>query len=409
MNLNTRDNVLISEENKAIKLFILLFYFIYIGYDVFYYFVFPKYTNKEVGLPDGGFGFLVYVLLLAILPLAIYYIKKRNPFPIKYIFLLLYILIEFSNYYLIYYGKDIPFRGGHVIELFFILFSPIFVNKKYFWLVLSSMVLKYITYGLLFHSKNIIIATVLILFISIVAYILLTRFYSYVKSLTKAYEDSREIEKLAVIGQMATAIAHEIKNPLSSLKGFTQLQQEVGKGNDLYYGIMLSEIDRINSIVSDLLVLGKPNNTIKSSKSLEDIIHYVIKMLEPHGARLSMNFQVIIDDSPVLICDENQLKQVLINLLKNAMEAMPEGGTVTIQTQEKNGYAVVSVIDEGCGIEQEKLAKLGEPFYTTKQNGTGLGLMVTRKIIEEHSGIFSINSELNKGTAVTISLPLDHN
>ncbi|MGA9226130.1 MAG: two-component sensor histidine kinase, partial [Mesobacillus sp.] len=118
MNINTRNEVLILEENKTIKLFIWLFYFIYIGYDFFYYFIFPKYTNKEVGLPEGGLGFLVYVLLLAILPLAIYFIKKRNPFPIKYIFLIFYILVEASDYYLIYFESDLPFRGGHVIELF---------------------------------------------------------------------------------------------------------------------------------------------------------------------------------------------------------------------------------------------------------------------------------------------------
>lgn len=405
MKLNTRDEVLILEENKAIKLFIWLFYFIYIGYDLFYYFVFPKYTHKPIGLPDGGLGFFVYVLLLALLPFAIYYIKIRNPFPIKYIFLLFYILIEFSDYYLIYYGKDIPFRGGHVIELFFILFSPIFVNKKYFWLVVSSLVLKYLTYGLLFHSRNILLATVLIIFISIVAYILLTRFYSYVNSLTKAYEDSRENEKLVVIGQMATAIAHEIRNPLSSLKGFTQLQQEKDKGDEQYYSIMLNEIDRINAIVSDLLILGKPNTALKSPKDLGDIIKYVFSVVQPQANRLNIDIELELNDSSILLCDENHMKQVFINIIKNAMEAMPNGGTVRVLSESKGGFAEVVIIDEGCGIEPEKVDRLGEPFYTTKQNGNGLGLMVTKKIIEEHGGEFSIMSELNKGTMVLVKLP----
>ena len=406
MNINTREAILISEENKAIKFFIILFYFIYFGYDLFYYFILPGFTAKETGLPEGGLGFLVYGLVFLALPPAVYFIRKRNPFPIKYIFLFFYTVIEFINYFLIYFNTDIPFRGGHVIELVFIIFSPIFVNKKYFWLVVSTMLLKYITYGLLFNGGNIILAIGLIIFISMVAYILLNRFNSYVHSLTKAYEDSKENEKLAVIGQMATAIAHEIKNPLSSLKGFTQLQQEKDKDGEHYYPIMLNEIDRINSIVTDLLILGKPNTALKSPKSLLNIIEYVLTILQPQADRLDIRVELKLDESPILLCDENQLKQVFINLIKNSMEAMPEGGNLTILSENTGGYAVVSVVDEGCGIEPDKLAMLGEPFYTTKQNGTGLGLMVTKKIIEEHGGNFTISSKQTKGTNVTITLPL---
>lgn len=405
MKNNTREILLISEENKAIKLFIWLYYLIYIGYDFFYYFIYPPYMNKEIGLPEGGLGFLHYILIFIPLVLAFYFFKKKNPYPIKYFFLGFYVMVEFINYFMIYYGEDLAFRGGHVVELLFILFSPIFVSKKYFWIVSTTMLLKYVVYGMLFHSSNVILPSILIIFFTLVAFILLNRFYSYLRALSTAHEELRESEKLAVIGQMATAIAHEIKNPLSALKGFTQLQQEKDKADEQYYPIMLNEIDRINSIVTDLLVLGKPNTGIKFPKSLLDIIQYVVTITEPHTVRKNIKIELNGNVSPVLLCDENQLKQVFINLVKNAMEAMQDGGTVTINFEEKDGFAVFSVEDEGCGIEPDKISKLGDPFYTTKQNGTGLGLMVTKKIIEEHNGEFFINSELHKGTTVTVKIP----
>jgi signal transduction histidine kinase len=112
--------------------------------------------------------------------------------------------------------------------------------------------------------------------------------------------------------------------------------------------------------------------------------------------------------SPVLVhCEENQLKQVFINLLKNAMEAMPKGGKILLQVEEDDsGFAVLRVIDEGEGISKDRLQKLGEPFYTNKEKGTGLGLMISQRIIEGHRGTLKIESELGKGTAVTITLPL---
>jgi signal transduction histidine kinase len=406
MNDKTRELVLISEERKAVRLFLWLFYFIYIGYDLFYYLIYPTSVNKEPGLPEDGLGFVMYIAIFIPLLLAFYFIKKKNPYPIKYLYLGVYLTVEFVNYFMIYYGEDIPFRGGHVIELLFILFSPIYVNKKYFWFVSIPMLLKYVVYGMFFHSPNVILPVILILFVILVAFIILNRFYSYMGALSKAHEDLREREKLAVIGRMATAIAHEIKNPLSSLKGFTQLQQEKDKGDEQYYSIMLNEIDRINSIVTDLLVLGKPNTAIKKPVSLLEIIEYVLTIIKSHSVRKNIKIELKNNNSIVLLCDENQLKQVFINIIKNAMEAMPDGGTVTIDSEVNDERAFISVRDEGCGIPPDKIAKLGEPFYTTKQNGNGLGLMVTKKIIEEHEGTFNIESELEKGTSVTITLPI---
>ncbi|MBT2637774.1 ATP-binding protein [Bacillus sp. ISL-39] len=400
-----KNSVLVYEEVKAVKFFLWTFYIILVPYDFIYYYLIPYFTKEEIGLPLGGLGFLYHVFLFALIPLAIYLVKVDQPEKIKYIYFIAFTFLDFINNFLIYWGTDKEFNSGHILEIYFILFSPIFVSSRFFWTMTIGIFLKYLSTGVIFQTTEVLIAMALIIFIGVIAWILLTRFQSYVKAITSIYEDLRQKEKLAVIGQMATAIAHEIKNPLSSLKGFTQLQQEKDKGDEQYYPIMLNEIDRINAIVNDLLILGKPNTGVKTPKRLVDIIQYVISVIDPHAQRKDIHIEYDVDDSAVLLCDENQMKQVFINLIKNAMEAMPDGGTVTIESKTDGGRPIISVRDEGCGIPPEKLAKLGEPFYTTKQNGNGLGLMVTKKIVEEHEGTLNIQSEMEKGTVVTISIP----
>jgi signal transduction histidine kinase len=401
-----KNSILVYEEIKAVKFFLWTFYIILLPYDFIYYFLVPYFNKDVMGLPDGGLGFFFHILLFLLLPLAGFLVKRGEPEKVKYVYFLAFVLIDSINNFMIYWGTDHEFKSGHVLEIYFILFSPIFVNKRFFWTMTLGFFIKYSFFGLVFQSPKVLVPMGLIIFIAVISWILLTRFQSYINAITAIHNDMRQKEKLAVIGQMATAIAHEIKNPLSSLKGFTQLQQEKDKGDEQYYPIMLNEIDRINAIVNDLLILGRPNTAVKTPKKLVEIIDYVISVIDPHAQRKDIHIQNETDQSTVLLCDENQLKQVFINLIKNAMEAMPDGGTVTIHSEIKENHTFISVKDEGDGIPPEKLAKLGEPFYTTKQNGNGLGLMVTKKIVEEHEGALTIQSELEKGTCVTIHLPI---
>jgi len=408
MNLFKKNSALVYEEVKAVKFFLWTFYIILFAYDLAYYFVVPYYNDLRTGFPEGSMGFVMHFLLLFLLPIAVYLIKTNSPEKIKYIYMFSFMFLDITNNAMIFYGNDKEFTGGHILEIYFILFSPIFVDKRFFKVTTIGFTMKYLLDGILFHSNNVLFPIALILFISAITWVLLSRFQSYLAAITSIHDDLRQKEKLAVIGQMATAIAHEIKNPLSSLKGFTQLQQEKDKEDDQYYSIMLSEIDRINAIVTNLLILGRPNSGVKSVKNQREIIEYVLLMIEPHADRLNVKIKLDLTDNPMLMCDENQLKQVFINLVQNAIESMPEGGIVNITSQVDKDFTTIYIKDKGCGIEPDKLQKLGEPFYTTKENGNGLGLMVTRKIIEEHNGQFFIKSELNKGTTVEVILPVIH-
>jgi len=406
MNDGTREEVLRIEEVKAVKLFTLLFYFVYIGYDFAYYYLFPFYNQGEIGLPDKGLGYYLYGALFLLLPIVPYLIKKGQPFLIKYIYFYAFLLLDVINNLLIYWGTDSPYMNGNLVEVLFLIFSPIFVNKRFFWIITVSLVLKYIMYGALFHTATVLFPILLVLFLALFGWIVLTRFISYINGMIFAYEEGKQKEKLAVVGQMAASIAHEIKNPLSALKGFTQLQLEKDKSNENFYPIMLNEIDRINLIVSDLLILGKPSGATKTQVRIEEILKYVVSIIEPQASRQIITLRTeIAGPLPYVYCDENQLKQVFLNLIKNSVESMVDGGFIDIKARFTNKEFVISVQDEGEGIPQEQVEKLGEPFYTTKPNGTGLGLMVTKKIIEEHNGKLEISSTPKKGTKVTIILP----
>jgi len=216
----------------------------------------------------------------------------------------------------------------------------------------------------------------------------------------------RYSDKLSVIGEMAAGIAHEIRNPLTALRGFIQLMQVYGNNQD-YTQIMLSELDRINFIVSELLVLAKPQAVQFRNKQIKPLLYDVVTLLETQAIMSGVQIQTeFMPDDSYVNCEENQLKQVFINILKNAIEAMPNGGCVQIKTKWIDDSKIsISFIDEGSGIPEEQIPKLGEPFYTTKDQGTGLGLMVSYKIVRDHGGKIEITSQKNIGTAVTVTLP----
>jgi len=213
-------------------------------------------------------------------------------------------------------------------------------------------------------------------------------------------------EKLALLGQMAAGIAHEIRNPLTSIRGFIQLfKSHLLK--DEYFDIVLSELDRINAIVSEFLVLAKPTAAVYKECDITELLNDVVTLIGTQSILNNVEIAVEYETHlPMVSCEENQLKQVFLNLFKNAIEAMPDGGNIVVNVRKKGaGQIAIQIIDEGVGIPKERLSTLGEPFYTTKEKGTGLGLMTCYKIIESHHGFLDIQSTVNKGTTIEIILP----
>ncbi len=224
----------------------------------------------------------------------------------------------------------------------------------------------------------------------------------------RAEELVHRSDKLSAVGQLAAGIAHEIRNPLTAIKGFTQLLQEGAQRDVQYYQVILSELDRVNLIVDEFLLLAKPSPSMFRSCNVEQMLLAIITLLEPQAilqnVRILPTIAAGIDQIEI---EENQIKQVLINLLKNAIEAMPDGGDLIIELrQEEEGLMRIRFIDQGCGIPEEQLHKVGDPFFTTKEKGTGLGLMVSHKIIEDHGGQLEIHSTVGVGTTIDVLLPL---
>ncbi len=400
---------LIYEEREALKVFILLFYIIFFLYDIIYYFAYPAMNINEarIGWPEGGMGIGVYILVISLFPISIYLQKQGYVYFVKYLFLIGYMLIDLINNLMIYLHSDRVFENGNMVEIFLILFAPIFVNRKYFYFVSCSVIGKYLFFTLLLQDIKVVIPLVLCVFFCIISHSLLKRFQSYVRTVVEMMSNMKETENLAVIGTMSTTIAHEIRNPLTALKGFTQIQKERNLEDTMSYEIMLQEIERINEFVSELMLLGKPKPTNYEWCNIREILLYVVQLMESYATQYKVKFHLQVDGNlPVINGDDKQLKQVLLNIIKNGIESMPKGGDIQIHAYKKAGENLcISIEDQGFGIENEKIEKIGKAFYTTKENGTGLGLMITYKIIEEHQGSIAIQSSMGVGTKVEIYLP----
>ncbi|WP_227939429.1 PAS domain-containing sensor histidine kinase [Alkalihalobacillus deserti] len=233
-----------------------------------------------------------------------------------------------------------------------------------------------------------------------------TGFSRDVTQLIETENRLRKAEKLSVVGELAASVAHEIRNPLTALKGFVQLFKMEDNGPDRFYNIMLQELDRINQIVGELLVLSKPQETKFTICNIEEIMEDVIGLLQSqtnlYGSELKLEFE---NSLPMLDCEANLLKQLFINIIKNATEASAKSITIQIK-KDRDEHLSITIIDDGCGIAEDRINKLGEPFYSSKEKGTGLGLTVSFKIVEEHQGTIQYESEIGKGTTVKVRLPL---
>lgn len=225
----------------------------------------------------------------------------------------------------------------------------------------------------------------------------------------KAEEFIRKSEKLSVVGQLAAGVAHEIRNPLTSIKGFVQLLKQ-GSANPLYTDVILSEVSRLEEIVRGFLSLAKPQPPSREKVDTRILLQETIRLFKSQALLNNVELvQKLCSDLPMIYCDGNQIKQVFINILQNAVEAMPNGGVITVHMCCHEPDSITfRFIDQGTGISEERIKSIGEPFFSTKEKGTGLGLMITQKIVQEHGGTISIESEINQGTVVEVRLPVQY-
>ncbi|KAB2951206.1 PAS domain S-box protein [Heliorestis acidaminivorans] len=227
-------------------------------------------------------------------------------------------------------------------------------------------------------------------------------------TLLKQYEEElKRLDRLNIIGQMAAGIGHEIRNPMATVRGFLQLLQRKEKYADekAYFDLMVTELDRANEIITEFLSLSKKEPDSLELKSLNEILTTMYPLIEAYAFQQDKQIRLIAGNIPPIYVNEKEIHQLLLNLVRNALEASPLRGIVTLKTEVLHDEVILTVKDRGKGIDPTILKKIGTPFFTTKEKGTGLGLAVSYSIVERHKGkVFVESSE--KGSVFKIHFPL---
>jgi two-component system sporulation sensor kinase B len=211
-------------------------------------------------------------------------------------------------------------------------------------------------------------------------------------------------EKLNTLGELAASIAHEVRNPLTVVKGFLQLMQNEEQKYP-YIPLVLSELGRAESIINDYLNFAKPEFKKIEQVDLAELITEVMMLLNPLAIKSDVSLDSFLEKNINMDTDKNQLKQVLVNIIKNAIEATQQDGRVFIKLLVSNNETMIIIKDNGKGMSKEQLERIGTLFYSTKDKGTGLGTTVSLRIIETMNGKVSYASELGKGTEVKVVFP----
>lgn len=214
-------------------------------------------------------------------------------------------------------------------------------------------------------------------------------------------------EKMNVVGELAASVAHEVRNPLTIVRGFIQLMKlDTTEQNDNYYNLILTELDRAEEIMNDYLNLSRPQKEKEDKFNVSETMKDVSSVMYPFAMLRRVEITTKIRDNLYMYGDELKIKQAIMNIMKNGIESM-EGrqGVLHINLYRDSENIIFQFQDNGIGMTKEQIKKVGQPFYSLKEKGTGLGLMVTFRIIEAHGGKIKYRSKVRKGTEVEVKVP----
>ena len=229
-----------------------------------------------------------------------------------------------------------------------------------------------------------------------------------IRAMEEAVERSR---RHAALGRMAAGIAHEVRNPLGTLRGFAQYfsrMESDDKNVQEYADLMVGEVDRLNRTVSALLQFSRPREPEMKAFDLCPLLRRAVTMIQADAGNQKVKIELQLPDAPLeMIADPDLLQQVLLNLLQNSLGATSAGDHITLSAAYRKNVIELIVQDSGKGLSAEEKEKMFDPFYTTRKDGTGLGLAVVQQIVEQHHGQIEVESQENSGTCITVSLPVD--
>jgi two-component system, NtrC family, sensor histidine kinase HydH len=295
------------------------------------------------------------------------------------------------------YEKRILLGTGEIAYEFY---SPIFIRNEI--LVLQLTLHTFRADSVVRRAKLNLVLIVTLIFAGWILALVIARFAQ------REERHQREMmhrEHLAMLGEMGAILAHEIRNPLAGIKGSAQVisKKPTDSRNEQFAENIVTEVRRLESLVNDLLVYSRRDRYLLTVLDPKELIDHTISLIYQEAAQLSVSITNECPEGLKVSGNRDKLGQVLLNLAMNALQAMPSGGLLCFSVEKKRRSLKIVLSDSGQGIRNEDMSRIFEPFFTTKARGTGLGLALCKKIIEEHNGTISIESTVGKGTTVSIT------
>jgi two-component system, NtrC family, sensor histidine kinase HydH len=223
-------------------------------------------------------------------------------------------------------------------------------------------------------------------------------------------EQLRRADRLSALGELSAGMAHEIRNPLGSIRGTAEILRDglpAGDARHEFTGILIREVERLNRVVEDFLRFARPAPLARAPVDIDRILGEVLTLLRQTSMKSRVLVELDAGGLPPFSGSGEQLRQAFLNLALNALQAMPEGGELKVFTRQVDGEVRISFADRGQGIPPENLERIFNPFFTTRHEGTGLGLAISHRIVQAHGGRMQVESRLGQGTSFTIHLPME--
>ncbi|MEK3967639.1 HAMP domain-containing sensor histidine kinase [Paenibacillus sp. FSL H7-0323] len=362
---------------------------------------------------DGiDFGYIIHFLCVAFLTVCLWIYPKHETHTFRKII----ILFGFAYFYTLFFLYPqtwttyiliclIPALSILFFDLKLFYFSFIIngilmvITFGYILLIDRGDLYTYLHYDILGNFINIIAVQVLLFFIFQIS-------FKRMKKQQLYYEQLQQSERLKMVGQLTAAVAHEIRNPVTVVRGFLQFFDEDPSFDDPMkrkFKLMIDELNTVEQIISQFLTLSKPNGEQKLEKvDVKDVIESVTGLLHSYAMLSDNQIVTYVEEDCMISINKIEFKQLLINIIKNALEASDVGKSVSIMANRNNNFIEITIIDEGSGMSEAEVKSLGTPFYSLKSNGTGLGLMICFNIVEKYGGEIYYSSSEGKGTTATI-------
>lgn len=383
-------------------------------------------TNEGLIILTGGISMVCCMTFT--IPLNPYYFYDLRTIPFivgslyggRRVSVILFFIIAVYHFFLMgprIYPSVIPDFFLLILLLFIIpLFQKHSSLKKRLWIVLIASafcILFKISIVEIFIRELVdlryFIFNLIFAIIHSIGLLKIVKFFEKTKKNIALTNEMEKLEKLKDVSEMAASISHEVRNPLTVTKGFLQLMKDsklTHEKRKLYINFSLEELERAEQIITDYLTFAKPSLQIVENLNLSRELDYVIKVVNPFAMMNNVVISIEKSEEIFISGEAQKLHQCLINIIKNGIEAMPNGGSIFILLKNRNGKAVIIIKDTGTGMKKEQLEKLGTPYFSTKSSGTGLGTMVIFSIVKEMRGEVKVESELGKGTTFTLFIPI---